>query len=168
MLLLQAFDQFPNNWQKISSVLGSKKTSSECRDRHSALKHCNFSGHFSNEEDQLLKKGVAEFGKSFALIKKKYFKHRTTKQLRDRYMKTLVKKNKPMMTFKAYQHEFVIEERIDEEPETTRVKDRNSTHIQVGCLEREEDFPTVRRNHEVENRIEVSPPKSIINLKRSE
>ena len=54
MLLMQAYKQFPDNWAKISKVLGQKKNAEQCRDRHRILSALRIEGHFTMEEDRTL------------------------------------------------------------------------------------------------------------------
>lgn len=91
MLLLSAFDQYQGNWKKIANDIGGKKTADECRERHTALKNLQVKGRFTQEEDLKIKKAVEKYGKSWALIARKCFINRTAKQIRDRYMKTILK-----------------------------------------------------------------------------
>lgn len=138
-LLLQAFDQFPNNWQKISKVLGDKKDAAECRERYESLKHFQTQGHFTNEEDLLIQRSVEKFGKSWALIAKKFFKGRTARQIRDRYMKTLLKRTQKS-TFKPYQPQFTIMEKVEEENDVTpREIDRRAVKISISSLNQEDE-----------------------------
>ena len=99
MLLLQAFKQFPDNWQKVSRVLGQKKSPIECRDRHKILSSLRIEGHFTVEEDQILRNAITKYGKAYALIAKKCFKGRTAKQLRDRYINSIAKESQKVERF---------------------------------------------------------------------
>ena len=135
-LLLGCYDQYPKNWQKISMVLGEKKTPDECRERYEAIKICKIEGHFTQEEDAKISRGVDLYGKNFALIQKKYFKNRTAKQIRDRYMKTILKK-KQMLTSKHPNHQFTIRETEEEADATPREVDRTGVKIHIGSLSKE-------------------------------
>ena len=94
MLLIQAHEQFPGNWQKISRLIGSKKEPKECSERYEILSSLSVQGHFSKEEDEILRNAFEKYGKNWALIAKKWFKGRTAKQIRDHYMNTMNKKYK--------------------------------------------------------------------------
>lgn len=137
MLLLQAFDQFPNNWPQIARILGEKKEATECKDRYELLKHVKKEGHFTLEEDMKIREAVDKYGKSWALIAKKYFKDRTGKQIRDRYMKTLLKQNQKTI-FKPYHDQFTIKEKVEEENDVTpREVDRRAVKISISSLNEE-------------------------------
>lgn len=71
MLLLQAYDQFPDNWQAIAKALGDKKQPAECRERHEVLKALMVKGRFTQEEDAILREAMKKYGKNWALISKK-------------------------------------------------------------------------------------------------
>lgn len=135
-LLLGSYDQFPKNWHRISIVLGEKKTPDECRERYKAIKICKVEGRFTQEEDTKISKGVDLYGKNFALIQKKYFKNRTPKQIRDRYMKTILK-NKQMATEKQLKTQFTIRETEEEADTTPREVDRTGVKIHIGSLSKE-------------------------------
>lgn len=152
-LLLQAFDQFPNNWQKISKVLGDKKDATEWRERYESLKHWRMQGHFTHEEDLLIQQSVEKFGKSWALIAKKFFKGRTARQIRDRYMKTLLKRNQKS-TFKPYQPQFTIMEKVEEESDVTpREIDKRAVKISISSLNQEDE----KRLHDTDSMWVNSP-----------
>lgn len=92
-LLLKAAKKFPGNWMKISQQLNkSKLTPKQCRQRYEMLTLGKKEGKFSKQEDLQLERGYKQYGNAFAVIAKKFFKNRTAKQLRDRYLKTIGKK----------------------------------------------------------------------------
>lgn len=141
MLLLSAVEQYEGNWQKISAAVGSKRSADECRERYDILSKVKLKqGKFTNEEDAQLRKAVEKYGKNFAFIAKKFFKNRTTKQIRDRYMKTLMKKNQ---TVGPYGVESIIHEKVEEEADVTPRKDCGNVKINIGslCQESEKHLP---------------------------
>lgn len=155
MLLLQAYDQFPSNWQKIARVLGDKKEPNECRERYEVLQHLKKQGHFTNEEDLMIEQAVAKYGKSWALIVKKCFKGRTAKQIRDRYMKTLLKRNQKS-TYKHFQNHFTIKENEEEESDSTpRQIDRSGVRIDIAHFNQEQEK---RLPEDTESMAVNSPP----------
>ncbi|CAI2382054.1 unnamed protein product [Moneuplotes crassus] len=137
-ILLGAYDQFPSNWKKISNELGQKKTPDECRERYTALKLCNVKGRFTKEEDEKIIKGVEKYGKSWAIIAKQFI-NRTSKQIRDRYMKTILKRNQ-FFTSKQVDHQFTIDEKDEEQSEiTSRKVDREGVQITVDSFKKESE-----------------------------
>ena len=99
MLLLQAYKQFPDNWQKISRILSQKKNAEQCRDRHKILSALRIEGHFTMEEDRILKTAFAKYGKQWALIARKWFKGRSAKQIKDRYYNSIGKQNSKLQVW---------------------------------------------------------------------
>lgn len=133
MLLMQAYKQFPDNWAKISKVLGQKKNAEQCRDRHRILSALRIEGHFTMEEDRTLKSAFDKYGKQWALIARKCFKGRTAKQIKDRYYNSIGKQSSKL-------HVCEIKEQQTWKPENTEglisppKVDRNHVMIKISSF----------------------------------
>ena len=138
-LLNSVYELYPSNWVIIAKNLGDKKTPDEWRERHNHLKIWKIEGRFTQEEDNLIKKGVQEYGRNWNIIVKKYFKNRTSKQIRDRYMKSILR-NAQFSTVKQIDKQFTIHENVEEESEITpRNANRDGAWINIGYLAKESE-----------------------------
>ena len=149
MLLIQAHEQFPSNWQKIARLLGNKKEPKEWSERYEILSSLRVQGHFSKEEDEILKNAFQKYGKNWAIIAKKWFKGRTAKQIRDHYMNT-INKNEHDSMFKPLAHSDTIQECLEFKcslsPES---KAREWVQINIGTLSQSQN-----KNNRIIHRLE--------------
>ena len=132
MLLIQAHEQFPGNWQKIARVLKDKKDPNDWRERYETMRTINIKGHFSKEEDEILRSALNKYGKNWAIIAKKWFKGRTPKQIRDHFMNTINSDNKDN-TFNKINHQYTIDDENEVNLSPMRIN-RNQVQIEVSSF----------------------------------
>jgi hypothetical protein len=77
-----------NRWKKLSYLLPGK-TGYDCYLRYRSIKPGLRKGSWDKDEDDILLEGIEQLGKQWSVIAKVFFKDRTPKQIRDRYINYL-------------------------------------------------------------------------------
>ncbi len=87
---MSALEQYAGNWAKIAEVLKSK-SKEDVKDRVKLLNETEVKECWTPEDDKLIADMVKKIGRSWALIAKKV-PGRTNKEVRERYVKVIEKK----------------------------------------------------------------------------